>query len=416
MHWDEARQGGLRTARPAFFCSTRRSEWRKLASIRRPRREREHSCRTSRETLSLLTQLIVASLLGGLLSCLAEAKELQPRAAPGPKIQFSSTEYDFGKVEAGVVVKHGFVFTNIGTATLEIGDVRPGCGCTTAGTWTRRVKPGKTGIIPLEFNSGNFSGAVSKQATVICNVPGQTNVALEIKGTVWKPIDISASMIAFILSSESARNETKTVRIVSNLDEQLKLSDPQCTNEFLKAELKTVKEGKEFELQITAARPSAYSSIAAPISVKTSSAKMPTIEVIAYVMLQQPVTVIPPQILLLPGSVSNAVREVVTVRYTGTNAFALSDATVNAPGATVRTQETEPGRSFNLTVDFPPGFQVEPNQKVELTVKSNHPQFPLIRVPVFVPQPGPNLVAEPGVTPIARTAPGERPSPAVPGK
>src|SRR2546421_8737306 len=144
MHWDEARQGGLRTARPAFFCR----------------------------------QLMLASLLGGLLSCLAVAKELPPRAAPGPKIQFASTEYDFGRVEAGVIVKHDFVFTNIGRATLEIGDVRPGCGCTTAGTWTKKVKPGRTGIIPLEFHSGNFSGAVGKQATVICNDPEQTNVLL----------------------------------------------------------------------------------------------------------------------------------------------------------------------------------------------------------------------------------------------
>ena len=43
---------------------------------------------------------------------------------------------------------------------------------------------------------------------------------------------------------------------------------------------------------------------------------------------------------LFPNQFVNArllvrwLREVVTVRYTGTNAFALSDATVNAPGAT----------------------------------------------------------------------------------
>ena len=336
--------------------------------------------------MSLVTQLIVASILGGLLSCAAETKELRPRAAPGPKIQFASTEYDFGKVEAGVVVKHDFVFTNTGRATLEIGDVRPECGCTTAGTWTKKVKPGRTGIIPLEFNSGNFSGAVSKQATVICNDPRQTNVVLEIHGTVWKPIDLSASMIAFIFSSESEPNETKTVRIVSNLDEPLKLSDPQCTNESFHAELKTVKEVKEFELQITAVRPSAYSFAAAPITLRTSSLKMPVIEVMAYVMVQQPVTVIPTQILLLGTPLANPVHEIVTVRYIGTNSFVLSDATVNAPGAAVWMEETETGRSFNLTVDFPAGFQVEPNQKVELTVKSNHPRFPLITVPVFAPQ------------------------------
>src|SRR5580765_1409943 len=249
--------------------------------------------------MSLVTQLIVAIILGGHLSRVAEPQELLPRAATGPKIQFASTEYDFGKVEESVVVKHDFVFTNIGVATLEISDVRPGCGCTAGGKWDKKVKPGKTGIIPLEFNSANFSGTVSKQATVISNDPGHSNVVLEIKGTVWKPIDVSAS------------------------------------------------------------------------------------------------TAIPPQIMLLAGTLSNAVHEVVTVRYTGTNAFSLSDATVNAPGVAVRMKETDPGRSFDLTVDFPAGFQVEAGQKVELTVKSSHPRFQHVKVPVFVPQPPPDSALGP---------------------
>ena len=42
--------------------------------------------------------------------------------------------------------------------------------------------------------------------------------------------------------------------------------------------------------------------------------------------------------------------------------------------------------ALDLTIDFLAGFQVEPGQNVELTVKSNHPSFPLIKVPVFVPQ------------------------------
>jgi hypothetical protein len=37
---------------------------------------------------------------------------------------------------------------------------------------------------------------------------------------------------------------------------------------------------------------------------------------------------------------------------------------------------------FNLVVSFPAGFQIQPDQKVEVSVKSNHPKFPLIKVPV----------------------------------
>src|SRR2546425_5861545 len=97
----------------------------------------ERTCAEPNESpkMSLVAQLIAAGILSGLLSCHAEKKESLPRAARWPKIQFASTEFDFGKVEAGFAVKHDFLFTNIGRATLEIRDVRPGCGCTAAGKW-----------------------------------------------------------------------------------------------------------------------------------------------------------------------------------------------------------------------------------------------------------------------------------------
>src|SRR2546421_644196 len=66
-------------------------------------------------------------------------------SAIGPKIQFETPTYDFGKTKAGDPVKHTFIFTNTGDAALELTAVQPSCGCTAAGEWTKRVEPGKTG-------------------------------------------------------------------------------------------------------------------------------------------------------------------------------------------------------------------------------------------------------------------------------
>src|SRR6185436_11832978 len=180
-----------------------------------------------------LILLLGVGVLGGGGSMLAQTKDGAPDAkteATGPKVQFAELVYDFGKVSVGELVTHAFVFTNIGTATLEINDVRPGCGCTTAGTWDKKVEPGRTGSIPLQFNSANFGGLVTKQATVTCNDPSQSNIVLQIKGTVWKPIEVTPAMAVFTVSSESQTDETKIVRIVNHLDEPLILSDLQCTN------------------------------------------------------------------------------------------------------------------------------------------------------------------------------------------
>jgi len=343
-----------------------------------------------------MTLLIVAGTLGSIASSLAQAEAPSPPSgtksaagAPetsGPKIEFATQIFDFGKVSAGELVRHDFVFTNTGRALLEITAVRPGCGCTTAGTWDRRVKPGQTGVIPLQFNSANFDGKVAKSATVTCNDPVKSNLVLQITGTVWKPIEITPLMAIFKVSDELQTNEAKVVRIVSHLDEPITLSDLQCTNQAFQAELKTVKPGKEFELHITAVTPFTARSINTLVSLKTSSPRMPTINVGAYLTVEKAVVVTPNQIRLPAGPLAASLNRAIMIRNNGTNSLALSDASVNFPGAEVRVQETQPGRLFNLTVSFPAGFQIKADQKLEVTLKSNHPKFPLIKVPVFQPQ------------------------------
>src|SRR5438034_7291735 len=119
---------------------------------------------------------------------------------------------------------------------------------------------------------------------------------------------------------------------------------------------------------------------------KTSSAKMPTLTVSAYLLVHEPVVVAPNQITLPLGPLAAAMSPTISIRNSGTNSMALSDASVNVPGAEVRVQEIQPGRLFSMAVNFPAGFQIKPDQKVEVTVKSNHPKFPLITVPVIQPQ------------------------------
>ena len=146
---------------------------------------------------------------------------------------------------------------------------------TNAGVWDKQVEPGKTGSIPLQFNSANFGGKVTKVATVTCNDSAQSNVVLQITGTVWKPIDVAPTMAYFTLLDESPTNETKVIRITSNLDVPLTLSDLECTNQSFKAELKTVRPGKEFELLVTTVLPFSTPSVSGLVKLKTSAKETP---------------------------------------------------------------------------------------------------------------------------------------------
>jgi hypothetical protein len=347
----------------------------------------------------------------------AAAPQQQPIPPSGPQIDFGSNTFNFGKVQSGEVVKHDFVFTNTGGATLEVLDVRPGCGCTTAGAWDKKVEPGKTGNIPLQFNSSGFSGPVGKYATVTCNDPAHSNIVLTIAGTVWKPIDITPSMAMFNLSSEVLSNETKVLRIVSNLEEPVTLSDLQCNSASFKTELKETKPGKEFDLHVTAVPPFVSPTVFAAITLRTSSTQAPMLSVTAYAVVQQAVSVSPQQLILPVGPLKTPFSSSLMVRNSSSNALEVSDARLDAPGVEVKVIPAQTGQVYTVAVTFPAGFQIQPGQNLELTAKTSHPQFALLKVPVLQSQPvaaaPPPPAQAPGFPIQLQTASPLRPRPAL---
>lgn len=331
-------------------------------------------------------------LLACLAGCLVASVQAQsdaplPKApVPGPaapKIVFDSTMFDFGKADAGTMVTHDFFFTNTGNAALEVTDVRPGCGCTTAGAWDRQVEPGKSGRIPIQFNSMGYGGAVQKAVSVTCNDPAKKNITLQLKGTIWKPVDVNPQFAMFNLMPEGQTNETHVVKIHSNLDEPLTLSEPTCSSPSFRLELRTIKPGKEFDLEVTVLPPLPAGNVSAPISVKTSSAKLPVLTLTAFAVVQPVIALTPPQLSLPQGPLAKALQLNLTIQNNATNALVLSEPAVNVSGVEAQLKEFQPGRQFNLTLSFPAGFQSKPDQPMEVSLKSNHPQYPLLKIPVM---------------------------------
>lgn len=358
-----------------------------------------------------LARFILMAILLGCGTGWRAAAQTQPPAAVvptapaasqgGPKIQFAETGHDFGKIEGGDIAKFDFVFTNTGTATLEITDVRSSCGCATSGAWSKKVEPGQRGTIPIQFNSGAFSGAIHKTVTVTSNAPSQPLTILDLKATVWRPIAVNPPTAYFTPQPEGQSVVTKVVSIVNDTEVPLELSPPECGNDAFTAELKTLRAGKEFEVRISAKPPFRPGTVQGPITLKTSSKKLPVIVINGVVLVQAPITAMPAQLMLGPGPLAVATSLTVTLRNTGSAAVTVSGPTVNVPGAAATLDELQPGRVFKIMVNFPVGFQVKPTEPAELSVKTSHPQYPIVRVPIFQgplafpPQPAGVLISPP---------------------
>jgi hypothetical protein len=270
----------------------------------------------SRPGLRVLLALLVISSTASLDAAETAPPDGAPPPAPtGPKIEFEKPIYDFGKVRAGDPVKHTFIFTNLGDATLILANVQPSCGCTTAGEWSRQVEPGKTGTIPVQFNSGNYSGPVTKTVTVTSNDKRQPSLGLQIKGTLWKPIEVTPQLAVLNLPAGAQTNATTVVRIVSNLDEPITLSAPESNNRAFTAQLTPTQPGKEFQLTISAAPPFEPGKAQAQITLKTSSTNSPLLTVNAWANVQPTVAAHPAPPPLAPLSDPSQIQNPATKSF-----------------------------------------------------------------------------------------------------
>ena len=217
-----------------------------------------------------------------------------------PKIQFAEVEHDFGRLVAGQVMKYEFVFTNTGTGSLIIQDARSTCGCFMPANWTKRVEPGKTGIIPTEFHSSKFTGPVAKDVTVICNDPDRRQLALKVKATVWRPFEVTPGTASFSESPDALTNSSGPC--VSNKQTvPLTLSEPRSNQRVFVCNLLTNQPGQEYQLVVKLILPLGAGNVFGQITMRTSAPEMPLATVPVWVVAQPPVIVVPAK-LPLPES------------------------------------------------------------------------------------------------------------------
>jgi hypothetical protein len=312
----------------------------------------------------------------------------------GPRIQFETPVYDFGRAQSGDQVKYSYVFTNTGDQVLEISGVQA-CGCITA-NWTKSVQPGKTGSVPISFNSASYMGPVIKAVNVTCNDKAHPQTSLQFKGTVWKPVDVIPQMAVLNLTADSPLAST-SVRVTNNLPEPVTLSAPESDNRLFTAELKTIQEGKEFEVTISPVSLLPQGMSRALVTLKTSSTNVPVVSIPVYANVQPAVTIVPAQVVLPPGPLAQPHTASLDIIDNSTNLIVLFEPRVSATGVEVQMKEVVPGKKFSATLTFPQGFEIPQGQRAELSIKTSHSIMPLIKAPIFQPsRPMPPRTPPPG--------------------
>ena len=108
-----------------------------------------------------------------------------PDSLNSPRIEFYTSEYDFGRVYEGENVGWFFKFKNTGSKPLLIKNAYGSCGCTVPEFSKEPVVPGEEGTIKVIFNTKGRTGIQSKTITVETNASNNPEI-LSLKAEIIK--------------------------------------------------------------------------------------------------------------------------------------------------------------------------------------------------------------------------------------
>jgi hypothetical protein len=108
--------------------------------------------------------------------------------ANAPVFKIDATTVDLGKIKGSSENEVEFKFTNAGRSDLFIRQVRATCGCTAIQQGQGgAIKPGESSSIKATFNSGGYTGKVTKAIYVYANDPKKSEVVLMLTADVEQP-------------------------------------------------------------------------------------------------------------------------------------------------------------------------------------------------------------------------------------
>ncbi len=158
------------------------------------------------------------------------------------------------------IVTSDFVFTNRSDKTVSVIKYDAACSCMAVSIKGGKLRyaPGESGVVRTEFDMGNFSGAVDKNATLWLEGDPEDKPSLVLTVHVIIPVLVAVEPKTVKWDLNEAPT-SKTIRITMNHTQPIHVMSVTSTSETFAHELKTLEDGKTYELLVT------------PLDVKSSS-------------------------------------------------------------------------------------------------------------------------------------------------
>jgi hypothetical protein len=149
-------------------------------------------------------------------------------------------------------VSADFEFTNRSDKTVTVTKYESTCSCMSVTIKGGKLSyaPGESGVIRAQFDMGNFSGEIDK--VVLLWLDGNKSEKPSLSLTVRVHIPVLVSLEPKTVKWElNGKGEPQSIRVTMKHDKPIRVTAVKSTSEAFKLELKTIEEGKTYDVNVT---------------------------------------------------------------------------------------------------------------------------------------------------------------------
>lgn len=169
-------------------------------------------------------------------------------------LKFEETKKEILVQNEESTVTTDFPFKNESDSDAIIEKYDSGCSCISAGVKDSKLayKPGESGTIRAVFNMAQFTGTTEKSIAVWLkgDPANKPSIILTARITIPELVEINPKSVIWEVGSKP---EPKTVTLTIKHPEPIKVVSMTGADARFKQELKTIEEGKKYEVVITPA-------------------------------------------------------------------------------------------------------------------------------------------------------------------
>lgn len=311
------------------------------------------------------------------------AKQIVVATAPteGPHINFTTTIHDAGTVPEGKKLSHTFVFTNIGTDTLDV-TARSTCSCTAALLTDKKVPPGGMGKIKIEYDTLGRKGKTKHGAAIRTNDQDNKLVNLAIAAIVKSSVKVLPDRLWM---DEIAMGETiiREILVIDPGDSTLTVGSV-TTPEGINAKILPEKQKpyRSIPVQLVINAGNNRGAFEKHITIMTNDPDKPAIQIPISGTVLGEAKVFPPVVFFGQTEPGKKITRQATITSTNCNRLDITNVSANSPYISTELTPVEHGKKYTLTATM---LSPEPNTTVRdnLRVYVNGKDSPVLEIPVF---------------------------------